>query len=454
MSLETGTGRTAAEGGGLAPVPPWPGQFIRLGAGMGEVHVRSAPAEGAAGGGRAAGAEPALCVHGFGGSSTDWTDLMDLLRAPAAAARSARAARDLAPWQDAQDTAAQQAGPYETVPVLACDAVDLPGFGYSPPPPDGRYTVSAQAAAVARLIERRGRGPVHLIGNSLGGAVCTRVAAARPELVRTLTLISPAMPDLWPRLAVIRFPPLCVPWLGRWLLRRAQSVPAETRVALTLASIYFDRSLVHPERFAQEVAELKRRDTLGYDIAVLLASGRSIVAEYLRRGTGSLWRDASRVTAPSLVIYGSHDKLVDPRMAGRAARAFRDCRVVVLPRTGHVAQMEHPAVVAAEMRRMLAGLPGPAEGADGYPHPGHAGRVLGALSRYRPASTGAAHRGADSGTRLDPGDEIFPHPTAGEWPPSSGTHPGQLGRDGLVYLNLLLLMTGLAGRKPRPSGRG
>src|SRR5579875_2156044 len=316
MGLDTVTGGTAGSGG-LAPIPPWPGQFVRLGSDMGEIHVRSAPAEGAAGNGRAGSAEPALCVHGFGGSSTDWTDLMDLLRAPAAAAR---AARGPAPWQDAQDTAAQQAGPYETVPVLACDAVDLPGFGYSPPPPDGRYTVNAQAAAVARLIERRGRGPVHLIGNSLGGAVCTRVAAARPELVRTLTLISPAMPDLWPRLAVIRFPPLCVPWLGRWLLRRAQSVPAETRVALTLASIYFDRSLVRPERFAQEVAELKRRDTLGYDIAVLLASGRSLVAEYLRRGTGSLWRDASRVTAPSLVIYGSHDKLVDPRMAGRAAR--------------------------------------------------------------------------------------------------------------------------------------
>jgi pimeloyl-ACP methyl ester carboxylesterase len=36
-------------------------------------------------------------------------------------------------------------------------------------------------------------------------------------------------------------------------------------------------------------------------------------------------------------------------MAGRAAHAFEDSRIVVLPRTGHVAHMEHPGAVAAEI---------------------------------------------------------------------------------------------------------
>jgi pimeloyl-ACP methyl ester carboxylesterase len=42
-------------------------------------------------------------------------------------------------------------------------------------------------------------------------------------------------------------------------------------------------------------------------------------------------------------------------MAGRAARTFHRARVVVLPRTGHVAQMERPGAVAAEFGRMLTG---------------------------------------------------------------------------------------------------
>jgi pimeloyl-ACP methyl ester carboxylesterase len=77
----------------------------------------------------------------------------------------------------------------------------------------------------------------------------------------------------------------------------------------------------------------------------------------------SAWRDAARVTAPSLVIFGGRDRLVDPRLAGRAARAFADSRVVVLPRTGHLAHMEHPNVVAGEIGALLdpAGEQAPAE---------------------------------------------------------------------------------------------
>src|ERR1700722_9153231 len=117
------------------PIPHWPGAPVALG--VGEVFVRSAPAQVPA-------AEPAVLVHGLGGSSRNWTDLMAELSQPAS-------------------------GPAE--PVLASQAIDLPGFGYSPPPADGDYSIDAHAAAVIALIDASGRWPVHLIGNSLGGAV-------------------------------------------------------------------------------------------------------------------------------------------------------------------------------------------------------------------------------------------------------------------------------------------
>jgi pimeloyl-ACP methyl ester carboxylesterase len=113
---------------------------------------------------------------------------------------------------------------------------------------------------------------------------------------------------------------------------------------------------MHELRRSAEAAELARRDGLGYASEVLLGSARGLVAEYLRRGPGSLWHDAARVTAPALIIHGSHDRLVNPAMAGRAGRVFRTGRVVVLPRIGHVAMMERPDLVATEMRAMLASL--------------------------------------------------------------------------------------------------
>ena len=310
--------------GTTQPIPHWPGGLVSVG--DHKVYVRSVPESSTENGPVSDGREPALCVHGLEGSSRNWTDLMELLR-----------------------------------PRLACDALDLPGFGDSPPRPDGRYSIAALAQTVAALITARNRvpgrgGPVHLIANSLGGAVAVKLAATRPELIKTLTLISPALPDSRPRLDLVRFPLLSTPLGGR-LLRRYQALPPANRVADVITNCYCDPSLFPQSRFAAEVTELARRDTLDHATAALVGSIRTLTAEFLRMGRYTAWRDAARVTAPSLVIYGANDRLVDPRMAGRAAHAFADARIVVLPRTGHVAHMEHPGQVAAEIGVLLQSAP-------------------------------------------------------------------------------------------------
>jgi pimeloyl-ACP methyl ester carboxylesterase len=310
---------TAAAGlHGSEPIPPWPGELVPLT--VGEVFVRTASAP--------PDTEPAVLVHGLGGSAANWTDLMDLLGRP-----------------DEGRPAA---------PVLACEALDLPGFGYSPVPPDGGYSLDARAAAVVALIEKRANWPVHLVGNSMGGAIATKIAAHRPDLVRSLTLISPALPDLRPRLLPMRLALVSAPGVGRFIMNKMQQWPPEKRADMTIMDLYANPRLMRPERRAEAIAEVTRRDSLGYAGNALLESGRALVGEYMRRGPGSLWRDAALVSAPTLVIHGSHDRLVNPVTAARAARTFRNCRAVVLPRVGHVAMMERPDLVAAEMREFLA----------------------------------------------------------------------------------------------------
>jgi pimeloyl-ACP methyl ester carboxylesterase len=310
---------TSADAGlGAGLIEPWPGELVTLESG--QVYVRTAPAR--------PGAEQALFVHGLGGSALNWTDLMGLLSDPAA--------------------------DHPQVPPLACAALDLPGFGFSPVPADGEYSLAARADAVIALIEERGGWPVHLIGNSLGGAISTRVAARRPELVRSLTLVSPALPDLRPRLLPMRLALVSTPGVGRWLLNKMRQLPPERRADRSIAELYADPSRMQPARRDQVITEVIRRDSLDYAADVLLGSTRALVAEYTRAGPGSLWQDATKVAAPTLVVHGSHDRLVNPGMAGRTARAFRNCRVVVLAGIGHVAMMERPDLVAVEMREFLA----------------------------------------------------------------------------------------------------
>jgi pimeloyl-ACP methyl ester carboxylesterase len=188
----------------------------------------------------------------------------------------------------------------------------------------------------------------------MGGVVAVRVAARRPDLVRTLTLISPALPDLRPRRSIVHFPVLALPFVGEWLVRRYVSYfPVHDRVAGVFATCLYDPACIHPDRFADEVEALRRRDALTHDARSLARAARTLVAETLRPRPFSLWGAAGRVRAPSLVLFGSHDRLVNPRLAARAARAFRNVRVVVLPQMGHIAQMERPGAVASLFREMV-----------------------------------------------------------------------------------------------------
>ncbi|WP_327697541.1 alpha/beta fold hydrolase [Streptomyces sp. NBC_00459] len=264
------------------------------------------------------GLPPALYVHGLGGSSQNWSALMQL-----------------------HDE------------LVDSEALDLPGFGDSPPPDDGDYSVTGHARAVIRYLDASGRGPVHLFGNSLGGAVSTRVAAVRPDLVRTLTLVSPALPEIRVQRNAVPTGLLALPGVARLFTRLTADWSAEQRVRGVTALCYGDPGQVTPEGFRNAVEEMERRLQLPYFWDAMARSARGIVNAYTLGGQHGLWRQAERVLAPTLLVYGGRDQLVSYRMAQRAARTFRDSRLLSLPDAGHVAMMEYPETVASAFRELL-----------------------------------------------------------------------------------------------------
>ena len=287
-------------------LPPWPGELVD------GLFVRRAP-------GPVGGGEPALFVHGLGGASTNWTDLMGLL-----------AGR------------------------LDGEAVDLPGFGRSDPPPHGSYALRTHVDAVVRLLEASDRGPVHLFGNSLGGAVSTRVAALRPDLVRTLTLVSPALPSLTPRRGSDpRLPLLLLPGLSSLASRAVAKRTPQERSDAVLALVYGDLSDIPEQRRLEAVEEVSRRAGLAHAETAFTASLRGLVGSFLERGRRNLWQQARTVQAPTLLVWGTEDRLVDVSLAPRALAAFPHSRLLVLPGVGHVAQLERPETVARAFLALL-----------------------------------------------------------------------------------------------------
>lgn len=285
---------------------PWPGREVT--AGGVTLHVRETPG---------APDVEAVYVHGLSGSATNWTDLAGLLAARASGV-----------------------------------AVDLPGFGRTRPLPRPDYSPAGHADALLCFLAGRGR-PVHLLGNSHGGAVALMVAARRPELVRSLTLVSPAMPDRRPDPRRVSDPRLVVAMLpGRAGHRARTDLAAATyrqRVESVIRLCFGDPAIAPEHRLAEATAELAERARLPWAGEAFDRTAKAMLRSWVRGE--SLWAVAARTRVPTLVVWGDRDRLVAPRLAARTARVLGG-RLLMLPGVGHVAQIEAPEAVAAAVAAM------------------------------------------------------------------------------------------------------
>ena len=223
-------------------------------------------------------------------------------------------------------------------------ALDLPGFGRTPLA--GRSArIRANVELLDRLLDVVDGGSAVLVGNSMGGLIAMMEAAARPERVAGLVLVGPAQPR--PRGALLdpavalTFAAYAFPGVGERFLRwRAAWLGPERLVRQTLALCCADPASVAPDVVAAHVALARERQRMPWAQPAFLEAARSILAVLARR------RDVQamirRITAPTLLVQGTEDRLV-PLAASRALAKLRpDWRLAVFERVGHVPQLESP----------------------------------------------------------------------------------------------------------------
>jgi pimeloyl-ACP methyl ester carboxylesterase len=169
-------------------------------------------------------------------------------------------------------------------------ALDLPGFGESPPLTGEVPTPRALAAAVAAQLESIGIARPHIVGNSLGGWVGLELGLS--GVAERVTAIAPA--GLWPEPLVPKHG--IAHRLGRALL------PVLGRAAATSGgrSLLLRGAVAHPRRVpAAQAAHLVR--------AYALATGFTAVNDAMR---SSRFEGLERIRCPVTLIWPDHDRLI------------------------------------------------------------------------------------------------------------------------------------------------
>ncbi|HET8740636.1 MAG TPA: alpha/beta hydrolase [Acidimicrobiia bacterium] len=239
-------------------------------------------------------------------------------------------------------------------------ALDLPGFGLSPPGRD--WSLETHSAAIVDAIEHTGS-PAILIGNSMGGLLSEMVAAKRPDVVRALVLISPATPPRWPD------PNLHWPTARRLLLGSTPGVgTAMSRrlmESMTPAELVNDslRRITHkpgrvPIDLVESFVELaERRSRFPWAADAIPKTGQSIRALFMHRSRFvSMIRD---IKAPTLVIQGVWDRIVSRTAVEWMCYLRPDWTLVMMDDTGHTPHIDAPIRTLGVIEQWLTEILGP-----------------------------------------------------------------------------------------------
>lgn len=214
---------------------------------------------------------------------------------------------------------------------LATDARDTGASSRATDP----YTPRDLAGDAAAIVETLGLGPCHVVGFSLGGATAMEMAIARPDLVRSLVLLS-----TWAR--TDRF---FRDQMRNWQMVRRATIGDEHAFLTALNPWMFSPATLEDRERLRAIGEQWLEEPLQEPDAFL----RQTVADEQHDALDRL----HRIQAPAIVIVGEDDLCTPPRYAYQLVQGLPDARLVLIPEAGHCAIFEQPEMVHETIRGFL-----------------------------------------------------------------------------------------------------
>ncbi|MCP2679713.1 alpha/beta hydrolase [Maricaulaceae bacterium NA33B04] len=212
---------------------------------------------------------------------------------------------------------------------------DLPGHALTGPREDAAYSVDDTLAQMTTLLDEIAPDTFAIGGNSLGGLLAWGYAAANPERVTDLVLISPGG---YPNLGVGDEPAPVPAQVSLYLTTAPQA-----GVQAATAALYADPSRLS-EADVERIGALMRIDGVGEALV-------QRIEQFTLPDPNPTLRT---IEADTLVIWGARDVMISPLHGPRFAAAIPNAELLLISDAGHMAQSETPGQVSQAVRALLA----------------------------------------------------------------------------------------------------
>lgn len=217
-----------------------------------------------------------------------------------------------------------------------CIAWDHRGQGRSDVPEGDEVSIETVTDDAIALVESLGE-PVHFVGLSMGGFVGMRLAARRPELVRSLALLETAS-DPEPSANVPKY---------KRLNLAARYLGMQSFLVKKVMPIMFAQSFLDDPDRQGEVREQERQM-------------RSNAPSIYKAVNGVIRREACThelraIQCPTLVLRGTEDAAIARERSRGLLEHIEQATWVEVEGAGHTSTMEQPEAVNAALEAHLAG---------------------------------------------------------------------------------------------------
>jgi pimeloyl-ACP methyl ester carboxylesterase len=220
--------------------------------------------------------------------------------------------------------------------------LDLPAFGLTGAHPQADYSIEMYIRILHELSSQLKLDTFALAGNSLGGLIAWRYAAAYPAQVKELVLLDPAgFPRLQTTKTPLAFSLARHPIFSKILLK----ITPKSLFIKSLKEVYFDDSKVTPE-LTNRYFELFMRE-----------GNRKAYVDRAKMKLSSDTLLLSKVTMPTLIQWGREDAWIPVSDALRFARLLPQDSIIVYPKTGHLPMEEIAVQSANDARKFLQSAP-------------------------------------------------------------------------------------------------